>query len=172
MSGKHARGFHLLIAVMILVLDRFSKWIVASRLTLRDGITVIPDFFRIVHVENSGAAFGLFAESSFQWRLTLLIVFSLLALVIVGVLLWKNSHIVSATGTALSLILGGALGNLWDRVLAGHVTDFLEFHVGSYYWPSFNVADSAIVIGALLLVADILFAKSEHEGRAKSEARS
>jgi signal peptidase II len=167
MSGKHARGFHLLLAVAVLVLDRFSKWIVASRLSLRDGISVIPDFFRIVHVENPGAAFGLFAESSYEWRLTILILFSLLALVIVGVLLWKNSHIVSATGTALALILGGALGNLWDRVIAGHVTDFLEFHVGSYYWPSFNVADSAIVVGALLLVADILFAKAPEQQRAR-----
>ncbi len=163
MSGKHARGFHLLVTLAVLVLDRFSKWIVASRLTMHDGITVIPNFFRIVHVENPGAAFGLFAESSYQWRLAILILFSLLALVIVGILLWKNSHIVSATGTALSLILGGALGNLWDRVIAGHVTDFLEFHIGSYYWPSFNVADSAIVVGAVLLVADILMSKATEQ---------
>lgn len=166
MRGHHARGFHLIVALGILALDRFSKWIVAARLSLHDGITVIPDFFRIVHVENTGAAFGLFSESSFEWKLTLLIMFSLLALVVVTILLWKNSHIVNATGTALSLILGGALGNLWDRVIAGHVTDFLEFHVGSYYWPSFNVADSAIVIGAVLLVADILFAKAPEQERA------
>jgi signal peptidase II len=163
MSGKHARAFHLLIAVAVLVLDRVTKWLIASRLSLHDGITVIPHFFRIVHVENPGAAFGLFAESPSHARLLLLIVFSLLALGIVGVLLWKNSHIVSATGTALSLILGGALGNLWDRVISGHVTDFLEFHAGSYYWPSFNVADSAIVIGAILLVGDIIFAKSPEQ---------
>ena len=166
MSGRHARGFHLLVAVGVLVLDRFTKWIVASRLSLHDGINVIPDFFRIVHVENTGAAFGLFSESAYEWKLALLIMFSLLALIVVTVLLWKNSHIVSATGTALSLILGGALGNLWDRVIAGHVTDFLEFHIGTYYWPSFNVADSAIVVGALLLVADILFAKSPERERA------
>lgn len=167
MSGKHARGFHLIIAVVVLALDRFSKWIIASQLSLHDGITVIPNFFRIVHVENPGAAFGLFAESSYHWRLTLLIVFSVLALVIVAVLLWKNSEMVNATGTALALILGGALGNLWDRVIAGHVTDFLEFHVGSYYWPSFNVADSAIVIGAVLLVGDILFSKAPEQQRAR-----
>jgi len=160
MSAKQARGFNLFIAAAVLVLDRVTKWIVAARLSQHDGITVIPHFFRIVHVENPGAAFGLFAESSSHFRLSLLILFSLLALAIVGVLLWRNSHSVSATGAALSLILGGALGNLWDRVIAGHVTDFLEFHVGSYYWPSFNVADSAIVVGALLLVGDILFAKA------------
>jgi len=163
MTENQARGFNLLIAVAVLVLDRFTKWIVASNLSLRDGFTVIPDFFRIVHVENPGAAFGLFAESSNHWRLTALILFSLLALVVVGALLWKNSQHVTATGVALSLVLGGALGNLWDRVISGHVTDFLEFHIGSYYWPSFNVADSAIVVGAFLLVADIVFTKAPEQ---------
>ena len=170
MSTNNARGINLLIAFAIVGLDRLTKWIVATRLSMRDGITVVPNFFRIVHVENPGAAFGLFAESSNQWRLGLLIAFSLLALAIVGYMLWKNSHAVTVTGTALALILGGALGNLWDRALVGHVTDFLEFHVGSYYWPSFNVADSAIVVGAILLVGDILFA-SERRTK-KYEVRS
>lgn len=160
MSGKHARGFNLLVALAVLGLDRVTKWLIATRLSLNNGITIVPDFFRVVHVENPGAAFGLFAESTNHWRLTALILFSLLALIIVGVLLWKNSQMVSATGTALALVLGGALGNLWDRVISGHVTDFLEFHIGSYYWPSFNIADSAIVVGALLLVGDILFNKA------------
>jgi signal peptidase II len=164
MSGTHARGFHVFLAFAVLALDRLSKWLVASRIDLHDTITVIPGFFRITHVENSGAAFGLFAESSFEWKLTLLILFSLLALAVVGVLLWKNSHIVNTTGTALSMILGGALGNLWDRMISGHVVDFLDFNIGSYHWPSFNVADSAIVIGAVLLVGDIVFSKHpEHE---------
>ena len=166
MSGKQARGINLLIAVAVLGLDRLTKWIVATRISLQDGITVIPNFFRIVHVENPGAAFGLFSDSSFPWKLTVLILFSLLALFVVGVLLWKNSHNVTATGTALALILGGALGNLWDRALAGHVTDFLEFHVGSYYWPSFNVADSAIVVGAALLMIDIVITRSPEQSRA------
>lgn len=160
MRANKARGLHLLIAFSVVALDRLTKWIVATRISLHDGITVIPNFFRIVHVENPGAAFGLFAESSSEWRLALLIAFSLLALVVVGYMLWKNSHAVTLTGTALALILGGALGNLWDRALVGHVTDFLEFHIGSYYWPSFNVADSAIVVGAVLLVSDILFSKA------------
>jgi signal peptidase II len=167
MSGTHARGFHVFLAFAVLTLDRLSKWLVASRITLHDTINVIPGFFRITHVENSGAAFGLFAESSFEWKLTLLILFSLMALAVVGVLLWKNSHIVNTTGTALSLILGGALGNLWDRMISGHVVDFLDFNIGSYHWPSFNVADSAIVIGAVLLVGDIVFSKHPEQERAR-----
>ena len=170
MSSNRVRGLYLLIAFAVVALDRLTKWVVATRLSLHDGITVIPNFFRIVHVENPGAAFGLFANSSSQWRMVILIFFSLLALIVVGWMLWKNSHALTVTGTALSLVLGGALGNLWDRALVGHVTDFLEFHVGSYYWPSFNVADSAIVVGAILLVGDILLAS---EGRNKKyEVRS
>ncbi len=86
--------------------------------------------------------------------------FSLIALVVVSLLLWKNSHTMTVTGVGLALILGGALGNLWDRLVNGHVVDFLDFYLGSYHWPAFNVADSAIVAGAVLLVAEILFAKS------------
>ena len=82
---------------------------------------------------------------------------------VVSALLWKNSHSLSTTTIGLSLILGGATGNLWDRMMSGRVVDFLDFYVGSYHWPAFNVADSAIVIGATLLVSEIVFAKSTSE---------
>ncbi|PYX78379.1 MAG: signal peptidase II, partial [Acidobacteria bacterium] len=76
-------------------------------------------------------------------------------------LLWRNGHAFSSGGLALALILGGAVGNLWDRVFSGHVVDFLDFYLGNAHWPAFNIADSAIVIGALLLVGEILFSKAE-----------
>ena len=85
---------------------------------------------------------------------------SVIALIVVSMLLWKNSHTLSTTGVGLSLILGGAIGNLWDRLTSGHVTDFLLFYIKSYQWPAFNVADSAIVVGAGLLVYEILFTKA------------
>jgi len=153
------RKYHFLIALLVLMLDRASKWLVAANISLHDSIPVLPGFFRITHVQNSGAAFGLFAESSSEWKVAMLVLFSVLALVVVSALLWKNSHAVSSTGVGLALILGGALGNLWDRLLTGRVVDFLDFYLGSYHWPAFNVADSAIVVGALLLVGEILFAK-------------
>ncbi len=160
-NGKHAmRKYHFLIALLVVLLDRASKWLVAGKLSLHDSISVVPGFFRITHVQNSGAAFGLFADSSSEWKVGALILFSLLALAVVSALLWKNSHAMTTTGVGLALILGGAVGNLWDRLLTGHVVDFLDFYVGSYHWPAFNVADSAIVVGALLLVGEILFAKS------------
>jgi signal peptidase II len=133
---------------------------IAMRLSLRDSIPVIPGFFRIIHTENRGAAFGLFADSPSEWKVVLLIVFSLIALLIVSALLWKNSHRLTSTGIGLSLILGGAIGNLWDRVVSGRVVDFLLLYVGQYQWPAFNMADSAIVVGAGLLVFEILFAQS------------
>jgi len=86
--------------------------------------------------------------------------FSIVALVVVTALLWRNSHAMTTTGVGLALILGGAIGNLWDRLLNGRVVDFLLFYIGRYQWPAFNVADSAIVCGAGLLAIEILFAKT------------
>ncbi len=165
--GNHAmRKYHFLIAVLVVAVDRLSKWLVATRISLHDSVLVLPGFFRLTHVQNSGAAFGLFADSASQWTAAILILFSVLALVVVSALLWKNSHSMTTTGVGLALILGGAVGNLWDRLLNGHVVDFFDFYLGSYHWPAFNVADSAIVIGALLLVAEILFAKAPAEQNA------
>jgi signal peptidase II len=154
------RKYHFLIALLVIALDRLSKWTITRRFSLHDSLTVVPGFFRIIRTENRGAAFGLFADSPSEWKVGLLILFSLIALLIVCALLWKNSHSLTTTGIGLALILGGAVGNLWDRLVSGHVVDFLLFYVGQYQWPAFNLADSAIVIGAGLLVFEILFTKS------------
>ena len=154
------RKLHFLISLAVVCLDRLAKWEVARNLALHENIQVIPDFFRITHVENRGAAFGLFADSPSEWKIAVLVLFSIVALVIVSALLWRNSHSITTTGVGLALILGGALGNLWDRLVSGRVVDFLLFYVGQYQWPAFNVADSAIVIGAGLLVIEIMFTKA------------
>src|ERR1700690_1439415 len=157
------RKYFFLIAAAVVLLDRVGKWGVASNIPLHDSVTIIPGLFHLTHVENTGAAFGLFAESTAQWKVGALVSFSIIALMVVSALLWKHSHSLSTTTIGLSLILGGATGNLWDRMMTGHVADFLDFYVGSYHWPAFNVADSAIVIGAALLVSEIVFAKSGNE---------
>lgn len=154
------RRFYFLIALGVLALDRFTKRLVAKDISLHDSITVIKRVFYITHAENHGAAFGLFNDSPAPWKIALLVMFSIVALVIVSVLLWRSSHVMTVTAVGLSLILGGALGNLWDRVLNGKVVDFLLVYIGSYEWPAFNVADSAIVVGAGLLVYEILFVKT------------
>jgi signal peptidase II len=164
------RKYHFLIALSVVVLDRLAKLAVERKIPLHDGIQIIPGFFRLTHLENRGAAFGLFADSPSEWKVAILVLFSVIALVVVSALLWKNSHSLSTTGVGLALILGGAIGNLWDRLAAGHVTDFLLFYVGAYQWPAFNVADSAIVVGAGLLVYEIVFTKSP--AREKTGLRS
>src|SRR5690349_22678009 len=122
------RRFHFLIAILVVALDRITKWAVSKNISLHDGIQIIPGFFRITHVENRGAAFGLFADSPAQWKIALLVLFSIVALIIVSALLWRNSHSMTTTGIGLALILGGALGNLWDRLVSGRVVDFLLFY--------------------------------------------
>ncbi len=157
------RKYHILIATLIVTLDRMTKFLVADRISLHDSVDVLPGMFRLTHVQNQGAAFGLFAESPSEWKVKILILFSLAALGVVSTLLWKNGNALNATAIALSLVFGGALGNLWDRVASGRVIDFLDFYMGSHHWPAFNIADSAIVVGALLLLAEIFMAPQEEK---------
>ena len=164
MAQPHiVRTYHFLIALLVVALDRASKWVVIAHISLHDGMQIIPGFFRLTHEENRGAAFSLFADSPAHWKMVLLVAFSVLALIVVSTLLWRNSHALASTGVALALIMGGAVGNLWDRLLRGSVVDFLVFYIRRYQWPAFNVADSAIVMGACLLAFEILSAKSPAE---------
>jgi signal peptidase II len=157
MTHSSARGTHFLLALFVVLLDRWTKRLVAAHIAMYTHIQVVPGFFRITHTENTGAAFSLFADSPSHWKTAMLISFSVAAMIVVSALLWKQSRALTMTGIALSLILGGAVGNLWDRVASGRVVDFLLFYVKSYQWPVFNLADSAIVIGASLLVLEIIF---------------
>ncbi len=168
MTGRSYRLYQFLIASLVVVADRASKWLIARSVPLNgSGIQVIPRLFRITHVENRGAAFGLFAESPAAWKTSLLVVLSLLAMVVIAYLLWKSERTLNSTAIGLSLILGGAAGNLWDRIVHGRVVDFLHFYIGEHVWPDFNVADSAIVVGAILLLADIVLPQP-HPGKIAS----
>jgi signal peptidase II len=143
-------------AAAVFALDRLAKWLVEMRVSFADTYTVIPGFFDIVRAQNRGVAFGLFNESTFQWRTTLLVLASLAAVVVVSVVLWKARRLDPLSLWGLALILGGAGGNLLDRILWGRVTDFLDFYIGDYHWPAFNLADSALVVGSGLLLLDML----------------
>jgi len=158
-----SRAAHFTLALLVVLLDRWTKHLAATRIALYAHIQIIPGFFRLTHTENTGAAFSLFADSPSHWKTGLLIAFSVVAMIVVFALLWKQQRPLTMTGIALSLILGGAVGNLWDRVASGRVVDFLLFYVKQYQWPVFNLADSAIVVGASLLVIEILFHKAAHE---------
>ncbi len=147
----------LLISAVIIVADRITKTVVASHVALGEGITVIPGFLRITHWLNEGAAFSLFADSAspnaVRWGL---IAFSAIAAVAVLIALIRLGSRITFATFALALVLGGALGNLHDRVVYGSVVDFIEVHIFGYHWPDFNVADSSIVVGACLLLIDSL----------------
>jgi signal peptidase II len=169
MTKQSARVIHLVLALIVILLDRWTKRLAATRIAMYAHIQVIPGFFRLTHTENTGAAFSLFADSPSHWKTEMLIGFSLVAMIIVSVLLWKQQQALTTTGIALSLILGGATGNLWDRVLHGRVVDFLLFYVKQYQWPVFNLADSSIVIGAWLLIMEIVFQKPEEVNSPPSE---
>src|SRR5207237_7221531 len=118
-------------------------------------------FFYIVHARKRGAAFSIFAASTSAWRLFSLIGLSLAALVLVAGILRNSARLVRPTAIGLSLILGGALGNVFDRIVSGAVTDFLDFYIGELHWPAFNLADSAIIIGSGLLLIGMLRPKQK-----------
>ena len=149
------RLVYLGVSLAVVVLDQITKAIVAARIPLHDTIPVIRGFFDLTHVKNSGAAFGLFASLSSPARATILT--AVAGGVFLAVLAWSLTSPVTLTRqqTALALVQGGAVGNLIDRVRFQSVTDFLRFYVDRWEWPSFNVADSAISVGVVLLAWNI-----------------
>jgi len=155
---RRALSFGL--AGLIVVLDRLAKLWIEKNVALWDSFHVIPGFFDIVHTQNRGMAFGLFNDSTSPWRTFLLVGVTGVVLVFIIVMIWKLPEQAiryqKLTPVSLGLILGGALGNFYDRIVAGRVTDFLDLYAGDWHWPAFNVADSAITIGAILMAFELL----------------
>ena len=153
---RDRRGVALAIAAAVVILDRITKRIVVQQLPNGQAHTVIPGVFRITDVHNTGAAFSMFAESASPTTVrNILIAFSVIAAIVLIGMLWRAGRALTVSSVALALILGGAVGNLYDRVRYSYVVDFLEVHIGNYHWPDFNVADSCICIGAGLLLIEI-----------------
>jgi signal peptidase II len=155
-TPKDRRGLVLGISALVVILDRITKRIVAQQLPNGQAHTVIPGVFRISDVHNTGAAFSMFAENASPVTVrNILIAFSVVAVIILFGMLWRAGRYLTVTSVALALILGGAFGNLYDRVRYHYVIDFLEVRIVHYHWPDFNLADSCIVIGACLLLIEI-----------------
>jgi signal peptidase II len=155
-TPKDRRGLLLGISALVVILDRITKRIVAQQLPNGQAHTVIPGVFRISDVHNIGAAFSMFAENASPATVrNILIAFSAIAVVVLSGMLWRVGRHLTVTSVALALILGGAFGNLYDRIVYHYVVDFLEVHIVHYHWPDFNLADSCIVIGACLLLIEI-----------------
>ena len=160
-------GLHLWwLVLLVLGLDQVTKIAVSSALSLYEQVPVLP-FFNIVLVHNEGAAFSFLANAGGWQRWFFSIVAACVSLFIL-VWLYGNARKYLWVNTALSLILGGALGNLWDRVRLGYVVDFLDFYWQTMHFPAFNLADSAISVGAFMLIVDMFRGDSQpQEDRSK-----
>lgn len=159
-----ARMPYLVLVAGIIVLDRWTKWLIHNRFDLNESTSLIDGLFDITYVQNTGVAFGIFSSIASPVKATLLSVFTAVAALIVIVYSVRRSALDRLLQLALALILGGALGNLYDRITLGYVIDFLDFYVGTHHWPTFNVADSAISVGVMMLAWEIF--RHEAPGRA------
>ena len=146
---------------VILVLDQLTKLIVDRTLPLHHSISVIDNLFSLTYIRNTGAAFGMLAGSAAHFRLPFLVLFSLLAIGFIIMMVRRLPDKETGLITALAFILGGAIGNLIDRIAYGEVIDFLDFYWSNYHWPAFNVADSFITIGVVITVFYLIKAKGE-----------
>jgi signal peptidase II len=154
---KDRRPLLFSITALVVLLDHLTKAWIIRHIPEGDAIPIWDHIFRLSHVRNPGAAFSMFTESAHPAvTRTLLAWFSILAAVVILILIFRFGRRWTPTTFALALVLGGTFGNLWDRLRYGMVTDFLEVHIVHYHWPDFNVADSSIVIGGILLVLDSL----------------
>ena len=152
------------VAAAVFALDRVTKWMVGARVSFADTYRVIPGFFDIVHTENRGVAFGFFNDSTSEWRTVLLVALSLAAIGVMGAYLWKGRQWLDRLSLfGFALIMGGAAGNVFDRIVWGRVTDFLLFYIGEHQWPAFNLADSAISVGSGFVLLDLLRTRRQAE---------
>jgi signal peptidase II len=160
-----SRLLFLGLSLLLFGMDRATKTLVVRRLPLYDSVPVVNGFFRLTHVENTGALFGLLAGLPSPARGLLFITVPILAILMILFFQLRTGEGDLLVQTGLSLILGGALGNLYDRVRLGHVVDFLDFSLGGHHWPAFNVADSCICLGVFTLVLD-LYRRDRHPSAA------
>jgi len=147
------------VAGIVIVVDQITKAVILKNLPLYSSVAVIPGFFSLSHIHNPGGAFGFLASQSLSVRSTIFLLISSLAvcLILYFYRSTPKTHPLLATGFAL--IFGGALGNLIDRLRFGKVVDFLDFYIGNYHWPSFNIADSAITVGVTIFLFHLVFNK-------------
>ena len=157
------RRLPIAIAAVVLAFDQLSKMVVVRNIPQDDVFVVLPGLLNFVHSANTGIVFGILDASAIPAKSAILIGFSLVIIAGIAFLIWRSRDSGLRLRWALGLVSGGAVGNLMDRVRTGSVVDFIDAHIGQHHWHTFNLADSAIVAGAILLMIDILFGKSPAE---------
>ena len=155
------RGGMGTIIVAILILDQVTKLLVRTQITLNDSIEIVPGLLNLVHVRNTGAAFGFLNAVDLGYKQFLMTAMALVALLAIGLYAWRVESHERLARAGLALILGGAVGNLIDRASAGYVVDFVDAYWRSYHFWAFNVADAAITVGACLLILDMFVATND-----------
>ena len=165
-------SLYLLLAGLIILLDQITKALIHAQMLLHESIEIIPEFFSLTYIRNPGAAFGLFVNTGAQFRLLFFLSVTTIAILVICYLFFKTvqegRELQGTTGhrtlwairIGLTLVLGGAIGYLIDRVRYGEVIDFLDFYIGRYHWPAFNVADSSITVGVSLLLLATFFPRA------------
>jgi len=157
-------SFVLSVAAVVVLLDQVTKWYIRCTVGLHESVVVVDSFFHITHVRNTGGAFSLFAGAPSAVRLPFFVLVSLVAVVALLAFVRRVESGRRLVLFALGAILGGAMGNLVDRMRSGEVTDFLDFHWHGWYWPAFNVADSFISTGMVILLLYSFLISDESEG--------
>ncbi len=151
------RVLYVVIGLLVLIGDQSTKAMVVRSIPEHSVVAVIPNFLNLTNVSNTGAAFGLFSDSNAPWKTVVLIIVSAVLLLAVVSFVWKHRQLQWESGVGLALILGGAVSNLVDRIRMGRVVDFLDVYFRTYHWYTFNLADSAIVVGAGFLILQVIF---------------
>ncbi|WP_440682684.1 signal peptidase II [Cysteiniphilum halobium] len=151
MSLRNNQLRWVILSIIVIIIDLGTKYLASQTLIYGQPVEILP-FFNLTLLHNYGAAFSFLSNAKTTWQLILLSAIALIVIIVILVWLARLSKTKNLTACALSLILGGALGNVYDRMIHGYVVDFLDFHINNYHWPAFNIADSAICIGAVILI--------------------
>ncbi len=151
----------ILISAVVVILDQLTKFLIMEWMPIHKSVVIIPGFLDITHLHNSGVAFGMFSDSPSDIKQLLLTSLSVIAVGVLFYLYHQTNKMYRFMMAGFALLLGGALGNLIDRIFMGEVVDFIDVYIGDLHWPAFNIADSAITVGIAILIYHVIFKKPE-----------
>ena len=165
MKNKYVLLFF--VSGVLIVMDQYTKLMVSLHIPLNYSVKVVEDFFNLTHIRNSGVAFGLFASQQSEYKALMFIAISTIAIIAILVIFHQTPKEKKMVQTGLILIFSGAIGNLIDRILHGEVIDFVDFFINRSHFPAFNIADSCITVGVIMMVIDLFFGKADPDSSAK-----
>ena len=165
MKNKYVLLFF--VSGVLIVMDQYTKLMVSLHIPLNYSVKVVEGFFNFTHIRNSGVAFGLFASQQSEYKALMFIAISTIAIIAILVIFHQTPKEKKMVQTGLILIFSGAIGNLIDRILHGEVIDFVDFFINRQHFPAFNIADSCITVGVIMMVIDLFFGEEGPDSSAK-----